>query len=69
MREARTPDGDLHRRSGEKSLTIGSSRREDCKFWEFGCRENGMCCCTNSRSPMFRNERVEVVSHDDVTWR
>jgi hypothetical protein len=35
----RSPEGDLHRRSGEKSLTVGSSRREDCNFGSFDCRE------------------------------
>jgi hypothetical protein len=39
--------GDIHRISGEKRLTIGSSIREDCNFGNSAIERSGMCRCTN----------------------
>jgi hypothetical protein len=62
----RSPEGDLHRRSREKILTVGSSRRVDCNFRSLVVKRSRMCGCTNSRSPKFQRERVDVVGPDDV---
>jgi hypothetical protein len=61
-----SPKGDLHRRSEEKILTVGSSRRSDCNFGSSVVGRSGMCRCINSRSLKFRSERVDVVGPDDV---
>jgi hypothetical protein len=63
----RSPEGDLHHRSGGKSLTIGSSIRAYCNFGSSIVVRSGMCRCTNSLSLKFQRERVDVVGPDDVT--
>jgi hypothetical protein len=62
----KSPEGYLHHRYREKSLTIGSSRREDCNFGSSVVGRSGMCRCTNSQSLKFQSERVDVVGSDDV---
>jgi hypothetical protein len=49
--------GDLHHRSREKSLTVGSSRRADCNFGNSTIGRSGMCQCTKFLSPKFRSKR------------
>jgi hypothetical protein len=61
----RSPEGDLHRRSGEKSLTVGSSRRADCNFRSSAVGRMG---CVVAQTPEARcsKKRVDVVGSDDV---